>query len=75
MRLAGITGIGEAMTVFIAGAVSFVVLEETMEEFESGTIDKVEDGAGVKDSDTKELSVSVFRMEVYDVVVTVESDN
>ena len=74
MRLAGITGIGEAMTVFIAGAVSFVVLEETIEELESVTIDKVEDGAGVKDSD-KELSVSVFRMEVYDVVVTIESDN
>ena len=62
------------MTVLVAGAVSFVVLEETMEELESATIDKVEDGAGVKVPD-KELSVSVFRMEIYDVVVTVESDN
>lgn len=74
MRLAGITGIGEAMTVLVAGAVSFVVLEETMEELESATIDKVEDGAGVKVPD-KKLSVSVFRMEIYDVVVTVESEN
>ena len=47
LRFAGVTEIGEEITVFLAGAVSFVVLEETIEELVSVT---VEDGTRVKDS-------------------------
>jgi hypothetical protein len=47
LRLAGLTGIGEVPA---AGAVSFVVIEAITEQLGSVRIEKVEDGAGVKDS-------------------------